>query len=89
MEGAPRGIDVDAVRNSIAALPGVREVHDLHVWSITTGLEALSAHVVMDESRSQPALLAELSEKLEHEFGIGHITVQAEYVACGTTAHAH
>ncbi len=78
MEGAPGHMDVDAVRDALAGLPGVREVHDLHVWSITTGLEALSAHLVVGAECPGPPLLHQARDTLRERFGIGHVTLQIE-----------
>lgn len=80
MESAPGHIDIDEVRDALAAYPGVVEVHDLHVWTITTGLVALSAHVVVrDPRRSRPGeLLGKLRALLRDRFGIDHITLQFE-----------
>lgn len=78
MENAPRGIDVDEVFAALRGTPGVVEVHDLHVWTITSGLESLSSHVVSDESRKHSELLADLRGTLHERFGIDHITIQIE-----------
>ncbi len=78
MENAPKGIDVDAVRGAMVNMPGVLGVHDLHIWSITSGLESLSAHVVIDEGRSHARLLQEVRTMLHDRFGIDHITIQIE-----------
>ena len=78
MESAPRGIDVDEVRQTIAATPGVIGVHDLHVWTITSGLDSLSAHVVAEETESHADLLKRLRLALHERFGIDHITIQIE-----------
>lgn len=80
MEGTPRGVDPDAVRNAMVAVPGVRAVHDLHVWSITSGLHALSAHVDVDESRAERDILPELCAALRDGFDIDHVTLQLETV---------
>jgi len=83
MESAPAGIDVDAVRNAIMDLPGVTAVHDLHVWSITSGLVAMSAHVRVangvGERSGSAALLAMVRERVREEFGIDHVTIQLEH----------
>ena len=79
MEGAPGHIDVDEVHRALAAVPGVLEVHDLHVWTITTGIEALSAHVVVEEGCAAQALLRELRQTLYERFGIDHLTIQLEH----------
>jgi cobalt-zinc-cadmium efflux system protein len=79
MESAPVGINVDEVRNAIAGIEGVAAVHDLHVWSITTGFDALSAHVVVsDIARPHGPLLGELRTMLHDRFGIHHTTIQIE-----------
>jgi cobalt-zinc-cadmium efflux system protein len=78
MESAPRGIDVDEVHRAMKEVPGVLAVHDLHVWSITTGLDCLSAHVVADGSHAHTALLKTLRETLHERFGLDHLTIQIE-----------
>jgi cobalt-zinc-cadmium efflux system protein len=78
MEGTPPGIDVDEVRHAILSVPCVCEVHDLHVWTITSGMVALSAHVAVPGDSNRPQLLAEIRELLDHRFGIDHVTIQVE-----------
>jgi len=78
MESVPHGIDVDAIRMALLELPGVRDVHDLHVWSITTGMDSLSAHVVTAESEPHTALLTRVRQTLHDRFGIDHMTIQIE-----------
>ena len=87
MEGAPGHIDVDEVRLAMAAIDGVREVHDLHVWTITSGIEALSGHAVVATGHSRDAILHELRTMLEERFGIGHSTLQLEPESCDVEAH--
>jgi cobalt-zinc-cadmium efflux system protein len=78
MESAPAHIDVDEVREAIAGISGVLAVHDLHVWTITSGMESLSAHLVVAEGRSGRDLLTEVRATLHDRFGIDYITVQLE-----------
>lgn len=78
MESAPRGIDIDAVRAAMRAAPGVAEVHDLHVWSITSGMVALSAHAVVDGSVGDREVLARLRAVLAERFDLHHVTIQVE-----------
>ena len=78
MEGAPHGIDVDEVRDALRSVPGVQAVHDLHVWTITSGMDSLSAHVVTADAANQWNLLKELRKVVHDRFGIDHITVQIE-----------
>ena len=78
MEGTPGHVDLDEVRNAMAGVAGVEAVHDLHIWTITSGMEALSGHVVVADDRPAPSLLAELRTLLHDRFGIDHITIQVE-----------
>ena len=78
LEGTPAHINLAAVEDAILATAGVSDVHDLHVWTITSGREALSAHVIHSESISQAALLRELRTKLHDRFGVDHLTIQME-----------
>ena len=78
LEGAPAHINLAAVEDAILATNGVNDVHDLHVWTITSGRDALSAHVIHGHSISQPDLLKELRIKLHDRFGVDHLTIQME-----------
>lgn len=78
MESAPGHIDVDQVRQTLLAVPDVQGVHDLHIWTITSGRESLSAHVVTSDHRSPRELLADIRRALHDRFGIHHVTVQVE-----------
>ncbi|WP_282138188.1 cation diffusion facilitator family transporter [Rossellomorea aquimaris] len=88
MEGSPKGIDMEDVKNSLAAAPGVIEVHDLHVWCITSGFTALSCHVVVGNEVNRDTILLRLSAYLEEEFGIHHSTIQVEGESV-TEGHHH
>ncbi|MCY0868992.1 MAG: cation diffusion facilitator family transporter [Firmicutes bacterium] len=80
MEGAPTGVDTAAVARAVCATPGIVDVHDLHVWSIASGHNALSCHVVLDGTLTiaqSQVILRELEARLTR-FGIGHVTVQTE-----------
>ncbi len=81
MESVPRHIDVGAVSQCIACCQGVLAVHDLHVWTISSGLHALSAHVVVRLEQMGPhndVILDEVKRELRHTFGIDHTTLQIE-----------
>ncbi|HEX6624763.1 MAG TPA: cation diffusion facilitator family transporter [Pyrinomonadaceae bacterium] len=80
LEGTPAHINLAAVEDAILATTGVEDVHDLHVWTITSGREALSAHVIHAHAVSQPELLKELRAKLLDKFGVDHLTIQMETV---------
>jgi cobalt-zinc-cadmium efflux system protein len=76
LEGAPPGVDVAEVGNAMAGVPGVVEVHDLHVWMITSGFPALAAHVTVAEDDDCHLKRLEIAEMLEGRFGIDHATLQ-------------
>src|SRR5262245_31621216 len=78
LEGTPAHINLAAVEEAILNTVGVDDVHDLHIWTITSGREALSAHVIHAHSVSQPDLLKELRTKLHDQFGVDHLTIQME-----------
>ena len=78
LEGTPAHINLAAVEDVILETEGVEDVHDLHVWTITSGREALSAHVIHVEAISQAELLKELRAKLSDRFGLDHLTIQME-----------
>jgi cobalt-zinc-cadmium efflux system protein len=78
LQAVPSGIDPAAVSNHLAALPGVTRVHDLHIWPMSTTETALTAHLVMPAGHPGDRFLVDLGHALEHDFGIGHTTVQIE-----------
>ena len=84
MEGVPRGIDVDRVLDAVRSLPEVKDTHDLHVWSLSSHVYALSCHIqVADLPVSEGTqLLDRISRMLKERFGIAHTTIQLEAEAC-------
>jgi cobalt-zinc-cadmium efflux system protein len=78
MDAAPRGVDVDKVRAWLAAQPGVTDVHDLHVWSMSTTETALTAHLTRPENVDADDFLHACCEGLARRFHIGHSTLQVE-----------
>jgi cobalt-zinc-cadmium efflux system protein len=78
MEWAPSHIDVPEVERSIAALPGVLAVHDLHIWTISSGRISLSGHVVSEEEHDHVKLLQKVTDLLHQRFDISHATIQIE-----------
>jgi cobalt-zinc-cadmium efflux system protein len=87
MEAAPAGLDVDAAGAAICSEDGVRSVHDLHIWTVTSGFGALAAHVVVS-SDCDPGLVRRRLELLLHErFGIDHTTLQMEEEASADLLH--
>jgi cobalt-zinc-cadmium efflux system protein len=80
LEGTPSHINIRAVVVSMHEISGVTDVHDLHVWTISSGKEALSAHVTIKAGVSHKITLEALQAKLRKEFNIGHVTIQLESV---------
>lgn len=78
LEATPKGVDLDEVRRHIMEAPGVVAVHDLHAWTITSGMNVLSAHVVMGADGNPGGLLDHLSDCLSGDFDIDHSTFQLE-----------
>jgi cobalt-zinc-cadmium efflux system protein len=78
LEATPKGVDLAAVRRHILEAPGVADCHDLHVWTITSGMDVVSAHVVLEPDTHGPAVLDWLSACLGDHFDIEHSTFQLE-----------
>lgn len=78
LEGTPSGINVTALREAIAAMEGVQGVHDLHVWALTSGLNAMSAHVVCADAKPRDELLTLVHDCVTKRFAIQHVTIQIE-----------
>jgi cobalt-zinc-cadmium efflux system protein len=81
MEGVPPHLDVQEIEAAMMTVPGVRAVHDLHVWTLTSGKEAMSGHVTVDNLASGGEILNELHRVLHERFGIEHTTIQLEVEA--------
>jgi len=77
MESTPRGVDVDAVHEGLSKIAGVQEVHDLHIWAVSSGRLAMSVHLVSTAAPEQ--LMAEATRLLEEKHGIEHTTIQIEH----------
>jgi cobalt-zinc-cadmium efflux system protein len=79
LEGTPRGIDAEALGRRLSQMDGVVDVHDLHVWTITSGFVALSAHVLVEPGDDCHARRRELERVLADEYGIEHTTLQVDH----------
>lgn len=82
LEGVPDGINADAVSASLKALPGVREIHDLHIWAIASGVPSLSAHLVLEESAEGDEVRQRAAKHLDEKYEIEHVTLQIEKQDC-------
>ena len=78
LEGTPAHLDLGEIEDAMRRVPGVRRVHDLHVWTLTSGREAMSAHAVVDDVRDSERLLETLHAVMHARFGIDHTTIQLE-----------
>jgi cobalt-zinc-cadmium efflux system protein len=78
MEAAPPGVDVEAIARAIGSVAGVREVHELHVWSVTAGFEALAGHVVVARGQDRDRVRREVEFVLRSRYRIEHTTLQME-----------
>jgi cobalt-zinc-cadmium efflux system protein len=78
MEAAPHGMDVDDVRERIKRLDGVADVHDLHIWTVTSGMDTASGHVVIDTGADYHGVLDRVTSLLAEDYGVTHATIQCE-----------
>jgi cobalt-zinc-cadmium efflux system protein len=79
LEATPKGVDAEQVGRKMASVPGVEEVHDLHIWTITSGFPALAAHVLVGRDENCHARRRDLEAVLAHDFGIEHTTLQVDH----------
>jgi cobalt-zinc-cadmium efflux system protein len=82
-DGVPEGIDLGEVRAALLALPGVRDLHELHVWGMASSQTALTAHLVLEAQHDgRDALLRAATHALQERFKIRHVTLQLESADC-------
>jgi cobalt-zinc-cadmium efflux system protein len=84
LEASPKGIRVEEVARAIKKVKGVEDIHDLHIWTITSGLNAISAHVVIEDKAAEraPKILEEINAMLKSKYNITHATFQTECESC-------
>lgn len=83
LEGVPEGMDLSVIDSRLRGLPGVRDVHDLHIWAIGSGRASLTAHLILDEAQADvQRVLNDANEILRRDFGLTHTTLQAELEHC-------
>ncbi len=78
MEGTPATIDQGAVKSALIGIPGVLDVHDLHIWTITSGMDSLSCHLLVEDQANQQTILQQAIRTIEEKFKIQHATIQIE-----------
>lgn len=86
LEGTPPGVVLAALRTEIEAMPGVRRAYDLHAWTLTSGFDAMSGHVVMDDVAAGPDVIRAVRRLVKERHGIEHVTVQVEDEALSAEA---
>ncbi|MGD0947888.1 MAG: cation diffusion facilitator family transporter [Candidatus Binatia bacterium] len=90
MQGTPRGMRLEEVEECLLGIAGVRQVHDLHIWTLTSGRYHLSAHLVIGGDNEPHAIIEAAQTRLRESFGIGHTTVQVDReVECAEEFRAH
>ena len=88
LEGVPLDVNLDEIEKALLALPGIREIHDLHVWALSSGKNSLTAHLVLSEATSEQEVLRQATDTLATRFSIRHVTLQVEASACDMK-HVH
>jgi cobalt-zinc-cadmium efflux system protein len=88
LRAVPRHIDAEAVRHYLTALPGVAELHDLHIWAMSTHETSMSVHLVMPGGHPGDGFIVNLSEAMETQFRIQHATFQIEIGDGGNACHS-
>ncbi len=78
MEGTPSAINQTAVKEALERIDGVKDVHDLHIWTITSGLDSMSCHMLVKDGWDCQQILQQAIELMEKEFKIHHSTIQVE-----------
>src|SRR5699024_2725150 len=78
LEGTPKDIDINKLKESLLQIDKVKDLHDLHVWTLTSGINALSAHVVVETSASFPDMLKKVQDHILSNYKIAHTTIQLE-----------
>ncbi|AWN35165.1 cation diffusion facilitator family transporter [Methylobacterium radiodurans] len=78
LEGTPPGVDLADLKAEIEVMPGVRRVYDLHAWTLTSGFDAMSGHVVVDDTADAPGVIRAVRSLMKERHGIEHVTVQIE-----------
>ena len=85
LEGTPSDVNLAAVRVAVSAVPGVAGLHDLHVWTITSGMNAMSMHAVLAKGASHDVVLQAIRARVTSDFNVGHVTIQVESSGCPAT----
>ncbi len=82
LEGAPRGLDAHAVEHDLGAVPGIKDVHHIHAWSLTGETPMVTLHATLLDGADRRAALSAVMQRLHERFGVDHVTVQLEEGEC-------
>jgi cobalt-zinc-cadmium efflux system protein len=82
LEGTPSDVNLTAVRRALESTAGVSGVHDLHVWTLTSGVNAMSVHVVLADNAKHDDVRLAVQQRITKDFPIAHVTVQVEAQGC-------
>ncbi len=91
LEAVPKHLDVARISTAVGRIKGVKDIHDVHLWTITSGMYALSCHVLIEDQMisNSTQIVEEINETLSREFGIGHSTLQLECEVCKDSPVCH
>ena len=91
LEAVPKHLDVARISDAVSRIKGVKDIHDVHLWTITSGMYALSCHVLIEDQMvsNSSQIVGEINETLSREFGIGHSTLQLECEECKDSPVCH
>lgn len=91
LEAVPKHLDVARISTAVSRIKGVKDIHDVHLWTITSGMYALSCHVLIEDQMvsNSTQIVEEINETLSREFGIGHSTLQLECEVCKDSPVCH
>lgn len=78
MEGTPITINLQEVKQELQSIQGVIEVHDLHIWTITSGLDSLTCHILIEDDEDEQKILQQAINKIKEKYKIEHTTIQIE-----------
>ncbi|MFZ1815330.1 MAG: cation diffusion facilitator family transporter, partial [Rhizobiaceae bacterium] len=78
LEGVPPNVDLRLLETALKEIPGIKAVHDLHVWTITSGLDSMSGHIVVTDMGESPRVLRAVRDTMKDKFGLEHVTVEIE-----------
>jgi cobalt-zinc-cadmium efflux system protein len=91
LEAVPKHLDLSQINDEIRRVKGVRDIHDVHLWAITSGIYAISGHLLIEDQMVSKCtqIVEEVNQMLDHKFGISHSTLQLECAECENSPVCH